>query len=115
MCTYRLKFLIGAEYPILSGSYIEIELPEDLVISDTDITKTNSYTDGVADLSSEFLVINKDRVVVVDGLFVASSAPNGVDYRQDSFSVFIAGILTPRSTAPTLSFKARIKTSTGFI
>ena len=34
VCTYRLKFLIGAEYPIVSGSVIEIELPEDLSLAD---------------------------------------------------------------------------------
>lgn len=30
VCTYRLKFSIGAQYPILSGSKIEVELPDDL-------------------------------------------------------------------------------------
>ena len=34
VCTYRLKFLIGADYPIVSGSVIEIELPDDLELDD---------------------------------------------------------------------------------
>lgn len=69
----------------------------------------------MADLSSQFVVVNQKRSILVGGAFVQASAPNGVDWRQDSFSVYIAGIMTPRSTAPTLSFKARIKTSAGFI
>lgn len=68
----------------------------------------DSYTDGVADRSSVFSVSADSRVVSVAGAFVQASAPNGIDWRQDSFSVFVAGIQTPRSTAPTLSFKARI-------
>lgn len=117
VCTYRLKFMIGAQFPILSGSLIEIELPDDLSIPDPAVTrdKSQSYTDGVADLTSEFQVSTNKRVVWVGGAFVQASAPNGVDWRQDSFSVYIAGILTPRSTAPTLSFKAKIKTSKNFI
>ena len=117
VCTYRLKFMIGAAYPILSGSLIEIELPDDLSIPDASITEdgTQSYTDGVADLTAEFAVSSDKRKVWVGGAFVQASAPNGVDWRQDSFSVYIAGIQTPRSTAPTLSFKAKIKTSKNFI
>lgn len=34
LCTYRLKFLIGANFPVLSGSMLEIDLPEDLKIPD---------------------------------------------------------------------------------
>ena len=30
VCTYRLKFKMGAQYPILSGSSIQIKLPDDL-------------------------------------------------------------------------------------
>ena len=115
ICTYRLKFLIGAEYPILSGSVIEIDLPEDLIIPDEEFTEDNSYTDGVADLTSEIIVTGQSRRVIVGGAFVQSSAPNGIDWRQDSFSVFIAGIMTPRSTAPTLSFKAKITASDGYV
>ena len=75
----------------------------------------NSYTDGIADLTSEITVSSNSRLVYVGGAFVAASAPNGVDWRQDSFSVYVAGILTPRSTAPTLSFRARIKSSSGYL
>ena len=56
-----------------------------------------------------------NRIVFVGGAFLQSSAPNGENWSQDSFSVYVAGILTPRSTAPTLSFKAKIKTSSGFV
>ena len=38
-----------------------------------------------------------------------------MDYRQDSFAVSIAGVVSPRTTAPTLSFKARIKSSEGYL
>ena len=41
VCTYSLKFLIGAEYPIVSGSVVEIELPEDLTLDDPQITEEN--------------------------------------------------------------------------
>jgi hypothetical protein len=58
---------------------------------------------------------NSKTIVVVKDAFALSSAPNGVDWRQDSFAVTIAGILSPRSTAPTLSFKARIITPDGYI
>ena len=115
VCTYRLKFLIGADYPIVAGSVVEIELPDDLVLEDPEATVTDSYTDGIADLSSQFLVGEGNRVITVNGAFVKASAPNGEFWRQDSFSINIAGIKSPRSTAPTLSFKARIKTSTGYV
>lgn len=39
VCTYRLKFFIGAEYPIVSGSIIEIELPEDLSLAHAEFTE----------------------------------------------------------------------------
>lgn len=72
VCTYRLKFMIGAQFPVLSGSIIEIELPDDLSIPDPDVTRssTNSYTDGVADLTSEFAVSSNKRTVWVGGAFV---------------------------------------------
>lgn len=52
ICTYRLKFVMGAEYPIVSGSSVKIELPDDLVIPDSDVTDADSYTDGIADITS---------------------------------------------------------------
>jgi hypothetical protein len=115
ICTYRLKFIMGAGFPILSGSSIQIELPDDLEIPDKAVTKAGSYTSGVADLTTEISVSVDKRTVYIGGCFVQSSAPNGIDWRQDSFSVYIAGIMTPRSTAPTLSFKAKILTSTNYI
>lgn len=115
ICTYRLKLIMGAEYPIVSGSGITIELPDDLEIPDSDVTVANSYTDGIADISSVVRVSSDKRTVYVDGGFVQSSAPNGIDWRQDSFSVYVAGIKTPRSTAPTLSFQVRINTSNGYV
>ena len=56
VCTYRLKFMIGAQFPILSGSVIEIQLPDDLTIPDPNVTRDKkiSYTDGIADMTSEF-------------------------------------------------------------
>ena len=115
VCTYRLKFLIGSQYPILSGSLIEIELPPELSFNNDDFTEANSFTDGIADLSAGFNVVGGSKLVRVVGAFNQQSAPNGVDWRQDSFSIYIAGINTPRSTAPTLSFKAKIKTETNYI
>ena len=59
------------QYPILSGSSIEIELPDELSILDTELTRTDSYTDGVADLSSEFYVSSSNtKRVLVNGAFV---------------------------------------------
>lgn len=87
-------------------------------------TKVLSTTDGIADLSATFTVTDSSQtsfqepgrqMVIVKNAFEMSSTPNQVDWRQDSFSVTIAGILSPRSTAPTLSFKARIVTEDGFI
>lgn len=114
ICTYRLKFLIGANFPILAGSRIEVVLPDDLEFGDPELTETKSFTEGIADLSATFRVVGNERIVEVSGAFIQASAPNGVDWRQDSFSVFIAGIMSPRSTAPTLSFKARILDVYGF-
>ena len=94
---------------------IEIELPEDLEIPDKSITQDESYTDGIADLTSEFNLTYNQRTVFVGGAFIQASAPNGINWSQDYFSVYIAGIFTPRSTAPTLSFKAKIKTSSGYV
>ena len=94
---------------------IEIELPEDLEIPDKSITKSDSYTDGIADLTASFNTNFNNRIVFIGGAFLQSSAPNGENWSQDSFSVYVAGILTPRSTAPTLSFKAKIKTSSGYV
>lgn len=65
-------------------------------------------------MSSEFKVIDQ-KVVRVIGAFIQASAPNGIDWRQDSFSIYIASVVSPRSTAPTLSFKAFIRTSGGFV
>lgn len=38
ICAYRLKFLIGAEYPIMPDSSIEIELPDDLDLANPALT-----------------------------------------------------------------------------
>jgi len=43
-------------------------------------------------MTSELQVSQNKRIVWVGGAFVQASAPNGVDWRQDSFSVYIAGI-----------------------
>ncbi len=115
VCTYRLKFFVGSQFPILSGSLIEILLPDDLEIPDRDVTRALSYTDGIADLTSEINASSDGKKVWVGGGFVQQSAPNGIDWRQDSFSIYIAGIMTPRSTAPTLSFRAKILTSKNYI
>ena len=56
ICAYRLKFLIGSEYPIMPDSSIEIELPEDLELVNPALTRTNSTTDGIADMRSQFFV-----------------------------------------------------------
>lgn len=92
----------------MSASTIEIELPIGLELPDPALTMSDSYTDGIADLNAEFSVDNEKTVVRVENAFVKAAAPNGEFWRQDSFSVFIAGIRSPRTTAPTLSFKARI-------
>jgi hypothetical protein len=63
ICKYELEFLIGANYPILSGSTIEIDLPEDLSLSLVKETETNSQTAGIADLSAKFRVLNSGRTV----------------------------------------------------
>ena len=109
----------------MPGSVIEVLLPEDLSLVNRNAAVSNSTTDGIADLRSIFtlndsaLTSFKDQpgrdVVVVRNAFAASSTPNGVDWRQDSFSVTIAGIKSPRSTAPTLSFKMRIITEDGYL
>jgi hypothetical protein len=104
----------ATKYPILAGSIIEIELPNDLQISDGKESALKSSTRGVADLSSKFEILGPRKVLVKDA-FVQKSAPNGQDYRQDSFSVMIAMIVSPRTTAPTLSFKAKITTAGGFL
>lgn len=78
-------------------------------------TIANSSTVGVADLSSTFVVSPNQTTIVVNDAFVQKSAPNGVNYVQDSFAVQIASIKSPRSTAPTLSFKVRILTSDGYL
>jgi hypothetical protein len=51
--------------------------------------------------------VNSQRVTVLNA-FNQESAPNGVDWAQDTFEVNIAGIVSPRTTAPTLSFKVYI-------
>jgi hypothetical protein len=78
-------------------------------------TIANSSTIGVADLSSTFAVSLNETTIIVNDAFVLKSAPNGVTYVQDSFAVQIASIKSPRSTAPTLSFKVRILTSDGYL
>lgn len=115
LCTFQLKFNIGAEYPIEAGSIVEIELPEDLSIPDPAVTTAPgaSSTEGIADLSAKFTV--SGRTVTVNDAFVQASTPNGLNWQQDSFSIFIAGIKTTRSTKPTLSFKARIMDSNRFV
>ena len=92
ICTYSLQFLIGSSFPILSGSIIQIDLPYDLSLDSTADTIANSKTVGVADLSSTFSVAANRTTVIVNNAFVASSAPNGFDYVQDSFAVQIASI-----------------------
>lgn len=42
----------------MSGSSIEIELPDDMTIANTTATISDSMTDGIADLSSKFLVLD---------------------------------------------------------
>jgi N-acetyl-gamma-glutamylphosphate reductase len=73
--------MIGAQYPILAGSTIEIDLPEDLSFYLIQDTEANSKTSGVADLSANFRVTNNGRTVTVFDAFTQISAPNGVDYR----------------------------------
>ena len=72
-----------------------------------------SKTIGIADLSAKFAVDGK--IVTVNDAFVQASTPNGLNWRMESFQVYIAGIKTTRSTKPTLSFKARIMDSNGFV
>lgn len=58
VCAYKLKVLIGAEYPIMPDSTIEIELPDDLELADPMETQTKSITDGIADLRSTFEAVD---------------------------------------------------------
>lgn len=90
VCAYRLKVLIGADYPIMPDSSIEVELPDDLFLVDAASTTKKSSTDGIADLRATFTVADgKDttfgqpgrQVVVVKNAFAKASAPNGVDWR----------------------------------
>lgn len=81
VCTYQLKFFIGAQFPVLSGSSVEIELPADLSIPDAAVTVADSATDGIADINSAFSLSPNKRIVIVNGAFVQSSSPNGVDWR----------------------------------
>lgn len=79
--------MIGSSYPILIGSTIEIDLPNDLSIKDKQTTQSQSSTIGVADLSSTFVVQSNMTTVVVLNAFTAASSPNGIDYKQDTFAV----------------------------
>ena len=49
---------------------IEIELPEDLVIPDRRVTQDSSYTDGIADLTSDFNTNFDNKVVFIGGAFL---------------------------------------------
>ncbi len=55
--------MIGAQFPIMSGSIIEIDLPDDLSLYDAKQTQTASSTIGISDLSSTFKVVNNGRTV----------------------------------------------------
>ena len=54
VCTYKLQFTMGAQYHIMAGSSIEVDLPDDLSLSVWAHTESRSSTVGIADLSSEF-------------------------------------------------------------
>jgi hypothetical protein len=112
-CTYALRFIMGSDYPIESGSSITVVLPEDDLEFNDPLTWNREFgglssTNGIADLSTKFARVVNSRTVTILDAFVQDSAPNGVDWRQDTFTVNIAGIVSPRTTAPTLSFKAYI-------
>jgi hypothetical protein len=73
--------VIGADYPVIAGSTIEIDLPDDLSLFLVSGTESLSKTTGIADLSSKFQVTNSGRTVTVLNAFNPLSAPNGIDYR----------------------------------
>ena len=106
--------MVGAQFPILSGSFVQVVLPEDLVLGDETATINDSYTEGIADLSTTITLSPNKQIVTFANSFLQDSAPNGFDWRQDSFAVYIAGITSPRTTAPTLSFKCYILAPDGF-
>jgi hypothetical protein len=105
---------MGSAYAIESGSSITVVLPEDLKFDLENPLSWNSEfadissTNGISDLSTKFAKVVNSRTVTILDAFVQDSAPNGVDWRQDTFTVNIGGIVSPRTTAPTLSFKAYI-------
>jgi len=81
ICTYRLKFIIGAEYPIESDSQLRILLPDDLDFGDDVAVETHSFTDGIADTSARFELVDKKKKgrrneVKVLGAFLLKSSPN---------------------------------------
>ena len=57
--------MIGSSFPILSGSVIQIDLPQDLKLYSALDTIANSSTIGVADLSSEFSVAANQTTIIV--------------------------------------------------
>ena len=98
-------------------------------LGDAALTESNSYTDGLADTQSRFFVVPENsgsasssinnsrnrKTIVVKDAFKAGYSGNGKDFwPKETFQVTIAGITSPRSTAPTLSFKSRINTADGY-
>eukprot|EP00347_Sterkiella_histriomuscorum_P021799 403332729 len=112
VCTYSLRIYPTINFPIQLNSYIEIELPEELSFSATDIIKY-SYSEGLED--SKLTVSMKSSNVIQFKNIFSSSDSSKTQYTLDMFTLYISNITTPRSTQPTGSFKVYIVDSKGYI
>jgi hypothetical protein len=86
VCTYSLLFNM-AQYPIMSGSSIEIELPDDLHLDSVVAAQQESSTQNIADNSATFKVTDyggKTKVKIT-GAFDITSNNNLPSWKLDSF------------------------------
>ncbi len=68
VCPYQVRIRLGPNLPIKANSYVEIEIPPEITITDTSNLRGNSFTEGVED-SKALFTLKSPLVLRVNGIF----------------------------------------------
>ena len=108
MCTYQLLVQMGSSYPILAGSYIQVTIPPEVTLGDSNATLNDSSTVGLLDSQLVVSLVSSNTLKFMN---VFSTTVNET---LDYFTLYISNLTTPRSTQPTSSFGIQILTAAGY-
>lgn len=81
VCMYTLTVTMGTSYPILTGSVMYVNIPQELTMANFALTQQYSNTSGIDDSKVVFNVVNSSTIMITNGF----SSTSKTQYSLNTF------------------------------